>query len=44
MNNYGFFTAYTGMLSVAARRDAAPAAPQSRRSKRGFAARLFRRA
>jgi hypothetical protein len=42
MNNHGFFATYTGMLSVAARRDAAPAAPRARRAKRGFAARLLR--
>ncbi|MFZ2102976.1 MAG: hypothetical protein WAU86_20670 [Oricola sp.] len=43
MNNRGFFVAYTGMLTTAARREAAGiyAVPHSRRRKPGFAARLF---
>lgn len=46
MNNRGFFNAYTGMLNTAARREATGhvAAPQPRRRKASFAARLFRRA
>lgn len=44
MNNYGFFTAYNGMLNVAARRDEMSMAPRARRAKRSFAARLLRRA
>jgi len=44
MNNHGFFAAYNGMLSIAARRDDVPAAPRAHRARRGFAARLLRRA